>query len=538
MKRGRARAARPARRGGGASAKARRASAPRRRASSDIRIFPNDPEASVGLVPATPIAPLDVDPSYVIDGRRYAPAPYDPGTLAFQYWQGETALRRTIRVWEDLFDRDFAAWHDGHPLRVRLRAGRDLNAFYDRASLQFFYDTDRVTGRAVYACESLDVVAHETGHAVLDVYQPAFWSSADPEIAAFHEAFADCSSLLVTLTEPAVRRRFLDEAGAAIRKSNLVSRLAEALGRAVYDNYGPRAVSDPTRLRDANNAFRYRPPTTLPAGASDDKLSSEPHSFSRVFTGAFYDLLAWLIARALRETPEEPEPAVERARRLGGRLLARALETLPPGAGHYRAVAQRMREVDQTEGGEVASAGIEEAFAKHGIKLPSPRPKTATVRGRIDTRAGTRGSYRSLRALDPDRAGGAAAIRAALGLPRGARLERRTWSPRVGGGVREQLIHRDHVVVRDRTLGSLSGIAVPVTCGCTLTREPDGRVEGASLRPHPHPEADEIAVWLRAWIARDAIRPKDGTLSAVEHFRARQPFRVTRAGVLERVYFD
>jgi hypothetical protein len=533
MKRRRARAARPVRRGSGASAKGRRA-------SSEIRIFPNDPEASVGLVPATPIAPLDVDPSYVIDGRRYAPAPYDPGTLAFQYWQGETALRRTIRVWEDLFDRDFAAWHDGHPLRVRLRAGRDLNAFYDRASLQFFYDTDRVTGRAVYACESLDVVAHETGHAVLDVYQPAFWSSADPEVAALHEAFADCSSLLVTLTEPAVRRRFLDEAGAAVQKSNLVSRLAEALGRAVYDNYGPQAISDPTRLRDANNSFRYRSPGSLPAGASDDALSSEPHSFSRVFTGAFYDLLAWLIARALRETPEEPEPAVERARRLGGRLLARALETLPPGAGHYRAVALRMREVDQTEGGGVASAGIEEAFGKHGIKLPLARPKTAAARGRVgrDTRAGIRGSYRSLRALDPDRAGGTAAVRAALGLPRGARLERRTWSPRVGGGVREQFTHRDHVVVRDRTLGALSGIAVPVICGCTLTREPDGRVEGASLRAHPHPEAGAIAGWLRGWIARDAIRPKDGARSAVEHFRARQPFRVTRAGVLERVYFD
>ena len=520
MRGGRARAALSAHRASG-SGSGRRASAPRRRASSEIRIFPNDPEASVGLVPATPVAPLDADPSYVIDGRRYAPAPYDPGTLAFQYWQGETALRRTIRVWEDLFDRDFAAWHDGHPLRVRLRAGRDLNAFYDRASLQFFYDTDRVTGRAVYACESLDVVAHETGHAVLDVYQPGFWSSADPEIAAFHEAFADCSSLLVTLTEPAVRRRFLDEAGAAVRKSNLVSRLAEALGRAVYDNYGPQAVSDPARLRDANNAFRYRSPAALPAGASDDALSSEPHSFSRVFTGAFYDLLARLIARALRETPEEPEPAVERARRLGGRLLARALETLPPGAGHYRAVALRMREVDQAEGGGVASAGIEEAFAKHGVKLPSPHAR-----------------YRSLRALDPDRAGGSAAIRAALGLPRGARLERRTWSPRVGGGVREQLVHRDHVVVRDRSLGALSGIAVPVICGCTLTREPDGRVEGASLRPHPHPEAGEVALWLRAWIARDAIRPKNGTLSAVEHFRARQPFRVTRAGVLERVYFD
>jgi hypothetical protein len=108
----------------------------------------------------------------------------------------------------------------------------------------------------------------------------------------------------------------------------------------------------------------------------------------------------------------------------------------------------------------------------------------------------------------------------------------------VGGGVREQFIHRDRVTVRDRSLGALSGISVPVVCGCTLTREPDGQVEGASLRPHPHPEAAEIARWLRGWIARGAIRPRDGVTSAVQHFKAGQPFRVTPSGVLERVYFD
>ena len=274
----------------------------------EIRFFPNDPDASVGLVPATPVSGLEGDPPFTIEGRRYAPAPYAPGTLAFQYWQGETALRRTIRVWEDLFDRDFGAWHDDRPLRVRLRAGRDLNAFYDRKALQFFYDTDKVTGRTVYAAESLDVVAHEAGHAVLDTYQPGYWATPDPETAAFHESFADCSSLLVTLTDPAVRRAFLGETASRARGSNLVSKLAEALGRAIHDNYGPGAVSDPTRLRDANNSFRYADPGALPAGAPDESLASEPHSFSRVFTGAFYDVLVWLIPAHFEKARRSPTP--------------------------------------------------------------------------------------------------------------------------------------------------------------------------------------------------------------------------------------
>jgi hypothetical protein len=498
----------------------------RRRASSQIRFYPNDPDASVGLVPATPLPRAEGEPPFVIEGRRYAPAPYDPGTLAFQYWQGETALRRTIRLWEDLFDRDFATWRNDRPLRVLLRAGRDLNAFYDRKSLQFFYDTDKVTGRTIYAAESLDIVAHEAGHAILDVYQPGYWSTPDPETAAFHEAFADCSSLLVTLTDSAVRRAFLEETGGTYRASNLVSRIAEALGRAIHDNYGPGAIADPTRLRDASNSFRYAPPETLRADAPDDALGAESHSFSRVFTGAFYDLTTWLLARALRGDSGDPDAAVERARRLAGRLLARAVETLPPGEARYREVAIRMREVDQTEEGGVASMGIEEGFARHGIPLPA-----------LWARGKRRSLYRSLRSLDPDRPGGGAAIRAALRLPPRARLERSAWRPRVGGGAREQLVHRLSVPVRHASLKGLGRIVVMVECGCTLTRDPAGDVEGVSLHPHLHPTPADVARWLRPWLRLDAIAKGAGR-SSKQHFRERKPFRVARSGVLERVYFD
>ena len=496
-------------------------------ATGDVRIYPNDPDATVGLVPATPSALEPGLPAFVIEGRRYAPADYAPGTLAFQYWQGEIALERVIRVWEDLFDRDFAAWHGGKPLRVKLRAGRDLNAFYDRRSLQFFFDRDKTTGRDVYACESLDVVTHEAGHAILDIYQPGYWSSVDLETASFHEAFADCSALLTTLTDVAVRRQFLVESAGAARKSNLVSRLAEALGRAIHDNYGPGAVGDPTRLRDANNSFRYEAPDSLPAGAPDDALAGEPHSFSRVFTGAFYDLLVWLLAREAKSDPSEA--GVERARRLAGRLLGRAIETLPPGEARYLAVAFRMREIDQTEEGGVASIGIEEAFAGHAMKLPAvARARRARVP-----------PSRALRALDPDRPGGSAALNAALGLPGHVRLRRTTLPGRLGSGVREQFIHRDWIRVRHPALRRREGVLVRVLCGCTLTRGPSGDVEQATIAPHPHPTAAEMTRRVRRWLALGAIDVGRGAArTSRAHFRARTPFRVGRGDVLERVYFE
>lgn len=506
--------------------------APRRRGpvakgADVIRFYPNDPDAGLGPVDAPPPTPIPGEPPYVIEGRRYAPAPYAPGTFAFQQWQGEASIARTIHAWEEFFDRDFEAWHSGRPLRVRLRAGRDLNAFYDRKSLQFFYDTDRVTGRAVYAAESLDVVAHEAGHAILDVYQPGYWALPDPETAAFHEAFGDCSAMLVTLGEPAVRLAFLEASDRALRASNLVSKLAEALGRAIHDNYGSGAVSDPTRLRDANNRFRYASPEKLPPRGDDDTLASEPHSFSRVFTGAFYHLLVELLATGLRKS-KGPE-TVEVARRRAGRLLARAVETSPPGEARMAGYGARMLEIDAAETGGAAASEIRRAFARHGFRLP--------------TGGKARERYAALRALDPDLPGGATALRAALGLSGAARLERTAWKPRVGGGVREQLVHR-HLVearpksgTRGRTLPAK--ILVEVICGCTLTRDPRGDVEGMTLIPRRDPTASEVAAWLRPWLRRGAIAWGDeASKSAATLFRGRKVFRVGAGGRLERVYAD
>lgn len=504
----------------------KKAAKPRQAAS--VRFYPNDPDAPVGLESVTPPAPASGEPTFTIDGPRYAPAPYAPGTVAFQYWQGEVALERTIRVWEDLFERDFTRWHEDRPLLVKLRAGKDLNAFYDRKSLQFFYDVDKQTHRTVYAAESLDVVAHEAGHAVLDCYQPGFWSTPDLETASFHEAFGDCSALLVTLTDPAVMKALLAEASGSWEKSNQVSRLAEALGRAIYDNYGPRAVSDPTRLRDARNDFRYADPSSLPAGADDSALAAEPHSFSRVFTGAFYDALVWVLARALKETPGLE--AIERARGLLGRTLARAVEKLSPGHARYADIASLMRSADQSEEGGVATPGIEAAFAKHGMKLdPLPAAKGRPRAARLSP----------LRALDPGRPGGMAAMRAALHLPAGAKLTLRHGPLGKRDGWREQYSHVDEYVVRSKTLGRFSGITVRVPCGCTIVRGGSGEIQHLTLATHPHPGPADLLRSLRPWIRMDAIHPTRGVRAkARELFRERKPFRLTAEGLLTRVYFD
>src|SRR5438876_9146901 len=175
---------------------------------------------------------------------------------------------------------------------VALDFGIDLNAFYDRQGLKFFHGS--AAGRTVFSGESPDVVCHELGHAVLDSLKPQLFDAASIEVAAFHESFGDMSALLSALQLPSVREGVLAETGGVLHRASRLSRLAEQLGWAIRQSV-PSAV-EADCLRNAVNTFFYRDPDTLPTTAPATSLSSEPHSFSRVFTGAFFEGLAGMLA--------------------------------------------------------------------------------------------------------------------------------------------------------------------------------------------------------------------------------------------------
>jgi hypothetical protein len=46
-------------------------------------------------------------------------------------------------------------------------------------------------GQVVFTCLSHDIIVHETTHAVLDGMRPFFAERTNPDVTAFHEAFAD-----------------------------------------------------------------------------------------------------------------------------------------------------------------------------------------------------------------------------------------------------------------------------------------------------------------------------------------------------------
>jgi hypothetical protein len=87
-------------------------------------------------------------------------------------------------------------WAATNTLNVYPAAGQDLNAFYDRNSLKFFYALDPVVKKNIYTSDSSDVVSHETGHALLDSIRPDFWNVQSYEVWALHESFGDIISIL------------------------------------------------------------------------------------------------------------------------------------------------------------------------------------------------------------------------------------------------------------------------------------------------------------------------------------------------------
>ena len=183
------------------------------------------------------------------------------------------------------------SWQVGKTLPVRLDAGDKLNAVYTRGDLRFFHTN--VGGTMVFTGESPDVVCHELGHAVLDAIRPQLWDAMSHEVAAFHESFGDMSAILVALQQPAIREEVLAETGGALYRSSRLSRVAEQLGWGQRQRQPCSAEAD--CLRNAVNCFAYQRPTTLPNTSPAVLLSSAPHSFSRVFTGAFFQMYAGMV---------------------------------------------------------------------------------------------------------------------------------------------------------------------------------------------------------------------------------------------------
>jgi hypothetical protein len=205
------------------------------------------------------------------------------------------------------------------------------------------------------------VVCHELGHAVLDSVQPRLWDVHSAEPPALHEAFGDISAMLSALQLPSFRAGVLASTSGRLDRSSRLSRLAEQLGWAIRQSH-PQAV-DADCLRNASNSLFYRDPLTLPPSAPATTLSSEPHSFSRVFTGAFLSALAGMLAAQAATD----DTALERVARDAGELLIEAALKTPVSVGYFSQFAAHMLAAGEDRFGGRYAGALREGFVRHGV---------------------------------------------------------------------------------------------------------------------------------------------------------------------------
>jgi hypothetical protein len=229
-------------------------------------------------------------------------------------------------------------WHfDSPQLLIVPRAGTWANAFYDRHSRSIqLYSFPAEGGQVVHTALSRDIVAHETGHAILDALAPALYDALTPESLALHEAIADLTAIVMALQSRQIRDWLLRENGGRLDGDTPVSQLATEFGWAERLN------------RPLRNAANH---VTLAEGGA------EPHRLAEVLTGAVWSAMARLHGAALERARQPATGAADMAEARAGRalgisslriarILFRALDYLPPAEATFADYARALLRSD------------------------------------------------------------------------------------------------------------------------------------------------------------------------------------------------
>ncbi len=330
--------------------------------------------------PTTPnlVMPVDLPPKpnvldFKVDGFRGAtPTMY---TLEHQAAMCHYGIIHAINLMNKFLKTPVTHWSSVQSLYVEPRAGKQLNAYYDRQALRFFYAMDPIKKVMVYASNSAEVVLHETGHALLDALRPDLFNVQSYEIWGFHESFGDIHAILNSLQYDLMIDTMLAQTKGDLRQSSVVTELAEEMGQAIYDLTGGKGGYSAGCLRNAFNSFTYVEPETLPRDGMDNQLTNEPHSYSRVFTGTWYDLLVE-IYEMNRRVGQDPKTALIGARDVLTSYTYNAIPNVPATLRFYDAFAKAMLVQDKLNDYKY-NAVMNDVFIKRNILRQPVKPMAA-----------------------------------------------------------------------------------------------------------------------------------------------------------------
>jgi hypothetical protein len=182
----------------------------------------------------------------------------------------------------------------------------------------------------VFTCRSLDIVAHETGHAVLDALKPQWLlSNNPPQTGGLHESFGDLTAIFLTLSQLDQCEAFIAQTKADLHAKTFLSDMAEEFGL---------ALGRPNGLRNADNDFKL------------SEVGTEVHAISQVFTGGIYDVLADIFAFERKANFEDEAVTLHRVGQYMCSLVLRAIGKAPASAATYADVVNQMLTITVADG--------------------------------------------------------------------------------------------------------------------------------------------------------------------------------------------
>lgn len=328
-----------------------------------VKVYPQDPlvgETEVIALPKTLVGDrlsseriVTRDPAPIAIADPDGTYDYEVGSPQFDQSNAHGIVANTLQMYDNYLGTP-AQWSFRGPLNVVPRKGTGKTAYFSRGdrSINFFEWNSPSLGKRVSTAQSADVIAHEIGHAVWDGLRPR--AGYSNEAGAFHEAFGDCSALLHAVQQDSNISKALEQNGGDLSKPSLISRMAEEFGTGFNKEDKDPNNDERPYYRTALNEFKYIDPKKLPDDdypptVGEEVLTREFHSFSRVWSGAFYRMLDSLY-KGEKSAGAESVEALKSARDKLGSVWGRALHELPPTGIKFGVVAEAMLKTAARDG--------------------------------------------------------------------------------------------------------------------------------------------------------------------------------------------
>jgi hypothetical protein len=266
-------------------------------------------------------APLDLNDPRLLASDGFAPSEANPqfhqqmayaiSMKTIEYFEkalGRVSLWAPREVQETLTNEDGTSSSRQHQryvqrLRIYPHALRAENAYYspEKKALLLGYFTSRpgesgAPSEPIFTALSHDIVAHETTHALLDGLHRRFREATNPDVLAFHEAFADIVALFQHFTLRESLRSQIVKSHGDLTQQTLLASIAVQFGLAT-GHYGALRDMIGELVADEHGKHIWQLVQPTVEDYRGARAGNEPHKLGAVLVSAVFDAFLRIYSR-------------------------------------------------------------------------------------------------------------------------------------------------------------------------------------------------------------------------------------------------